>query len=540
MAGQKLEIYDTTLRDGAQSEGISFSVNDKLKVIKLLDELGIDYIEGGWPGANPKDIELFNQAKKLELENSTLTAFGCTRKANTNPEDDLILRQLLEAETNVITIFGKTWDFHVEHALCTTLDENIKMISDSVAYLKNQDRRVFFDAEHFYDGFKNNRDYALKTLKAAFEAGAERIILCDTNGGATVSEIKLITETVKEFLPQAQLGIHAHNDSDLAVANSLTAVETGAIQIQGTFNGYGERCGNANLCSIIPTLQLKMGYEILADNIKNLVYVSKQIAEIANVKHHEYSPYVGESAFSHKGGVHASGVRKHSKTYEHVNPSEIGNSRKILISDQSGVASIKDKVERLNLDFELNDKEMRDVLKHIKDMEWQGFTFEDASASFELMIRHITGKKPRFFELKGFRVMSDTTTGLKTLNTEASVKVKIGDEVIHTVSEGEGPGHALDQALRKALRPIYPVVKHFKLSDFKVRILDSTDGTSAKTRVHVETSDGFNRWDTVGVSRNIIEATYLAIVDSIDYGLLLYKQEPHSGYHEPHEVASKS
>lgn len=536
MCNQRLEMYDTTLRDGNQAEGVSFSVSDKLKVIKLLDELGIEYIEGGWPGANPKDIELFQQVKDLKLKNATVTAFGCTRKADSKPEDDNVLSQLLAADTAVITIFGKSWDFHVEHALCTTFEENLNMIFDSVEYLKSKGKRVFYDAEHFYDGYKNNPEYALKTLESAYKAGAERIILCDTNGGCIPSEITEITEVVKKHLPDAILGIHAHNDGDLAVANSVTAVRAGVVQIQGTFNGYGERCGNANLCSIIPNLQLKMGYEILGDKLPELVYVSRQISEIANMRLNEYAPYVGRSAFSHKGGVHASGVKRQSSTYEHVDPQTIGNVRKIIISDQAGIASIKDKVHRLGLKQDISSDDYKKILAYIKELEWQGYAFEDADASFELMVRGLLGIKPKFFEVKGFRVITDTNSGHEDLNTEASVKVKVGDEVIHTVSEGDGPGHALDKALRRALRPFYPGIRNFKLTDFKVRILDSTDGTSATTRVHVETSDGNERWDTVAVSPNIIEATYLALVDSIDYGLLVNKQNPQNGFHELHDL----
>lgn len=536
MANQHLEVYDTTLRDGNQAEGISFSVRDKIKIIKLLDDLGIEYIEGGWPGANPKDVEVFQEIIKLNLKNATITAFGCTRKANSKPEEDDVLNKLLAAETSVITIFGKSWDFHVEHALCTTLEENLNMISDSVKYLKSKEKRVFYDAEHFYDGYKTNSEYAIKTLESAFNAGAERIILCDTNGGCIPSEIAQITDVIKKHLPDAVLGIHAHNDGELAVANSITAVISGAVQVQGTFNGYGERCGNANLCSIIPNLQLKMGFDIIGSSLSQLVYVSRQISEIANMRFHEYAPYVGRSAFSHKGGVHASGVKRQSSTYEHVQPEKIGNVRKIIVSDQAGIASIKDKVQCLDLKLDISKDDYKKILSHMKELEWQGYAFEDADASFELMVRGVIGKKPKFFEVKGFRVITDTTPGYDELNTEASVKVMVGDEIIHTVSEGDGPGHALDRALRRALRPFYPGIRNFKLTDFKVRILDSSDGTSATTRVHVETSDGYDRWDTVAVSPNIIEATYLAIVDSIDYGLLINKQKPQNGFHELHDL----
>ncbi|OGH95598.1 MAG: citramalate synthase [Candidatus Melainabacteria bacterium GWA2_34_9] len=525
MLQNKIEIYDTTLRDGGQAEGIAFSANDKLKIIHLLDELGVDYIEAGWPGANPKDIEVFEQAKTLKLKNAKITAFGCTRKVNGKAETDPILNQLIDSGTKIITIFGKTWDFHVEHALCTTLEENLNMVYDSIAYLKSKGKRVFFDAEHFYDGYKNNSDYALKAIEAAHKAGAERIILCDTNGGCLPVEMKEITEIVEKFLPEAIIGIHAHNDSDTAVANSIIAVQAGAKQVQGTFNGYGERCGNANLCSIIPALQLKLGFETLGKNIKKLSSVSRQISEIANRKANDFSPYVGRSAFTHKAGVHASGVMKNSSTYEHIDPETVGNARKILISDQAGTASIKEKISGINLGIDLTNDDMRKVLEQIKNLEWQGFTFEDADASFELMVREVLGIKPQYFELKGFRVISDTR-GIGPLNTEASVKVRVGNEILHKVSEGEGPGNALDSAVRLALKPFYPKIEKFKLTDFKVRILDGTDGTGAKTRVHVETSDGYERWDTVGVSRNIIEATYLAIVDSLDYGLLMQNEIP--------------
>jgi len=525
MLQNKIEIYDTTLRDGGQAEGISFSVSDKLKIIQLLDELGVDYIEAGWPGANPKDIEVFEQAKSLKLKNAEITAFGCTRKANGKAETDAVLNQLIDSGTGIITIFGKTWDFHVEHALCTTLEENLNMIFDSVTYLKSKDKRVFFDAEHFYDGYKNNSDYALKAIEAAYKAGAERIILCDTNGGCLPLEMREITETVEKFLPDAIIGIHAHNDSDTAVANSIIAVQAGVKQVQGTFNGYGERCGNADLCSIIPALQLKLGFDILGKNIIKLVPVSAQISEIANRKPDAFAPYVGRSAFTHKAGVHASGVMKNSSTYEHLEPESVGNTRKILISDQAGTASIKEKISVINLGTDLTNDDIRKILERIKKLEWEGFTFEDADASFELMVKEVLGLKPQYFELKGFRVTSDTR-GVGPLNTEASVKIRVGNDIFHTVSEGEGPVCALNNAVRLALKPFYPKIENFKLTDFKVRILDGKDGPGAKTRVHVETSDGYERWDTVGVSRNVIEAAYLAIVDSLAYGLLMQKELP--------------
>lgn len=523
----QVEIYDTTLRDGAQAEGISFSVNDKIKIIKLLDDLGVDYIEAGWPGANPKDIEVFSQLKSLKLKHSKIAAFGCTRKANTQASKDKVLNMLLDAGTEIITIFGKCWDFQVKHALCTTLEENLNMIKDSTKYLISKGSRVFFDAEHFFDGYKSNPDYALSTLKVAYDAGAERIILCDTNGGCINTEIYKTIRKVQEFLPKAKIGIHTHNDGDLAVANSLAAVEAGAIQVQGTINGYGERCGNANLCSIIPNLQLKMNKNTIGKLIEKLVHVSKKVAEIANKKSNEHAPYVGSSAFAHKAGVHASGVKKNSNTYEHVSPESVGNTRRILVSDQAGTATIKDKLSNLRLGTKVPESYIPEIIQYIKDFENEGFTFENADASFEIILLRKLGKMPKYFDIMGFRVITDTTTqAADKFNSEASVKIKIVDEIIHTVSEGDGPVHALDMALRKALTPVYPQIKNFQLSDFKVRILDSAGGTNAKTRVHVETSDGYNKWDTVGVSENVVEASYLGIVDSILFGLLLNKVKP--------------
>lgn len=523
----KIEIYDTTLRDGAQAEGIAFSVNDKIKIIKLLDELGVNYIEAGWFGANPKDVEVFQQAKKLKLSNSKVVVFGSTRRMNTKASDDKVLNMLLEAETDIITIFGKTWDFQVTEALGTTLEENLNMISDSIKYLISKGKTVFFDCEHFFDGYNNNPDYALKTVKTAQEAGAARIILCDTNGGCINTEIYKITKAVQESVPNAKLGIHTHNDGDLAVANSIAAAEAGAMQIQGTINGYGERCGNANLCSIIPALQLKMDRDVIGDNLDKLVHISKKTAEIANKKHNEHAPYVGSSAFAHKAGIHASGVRKNSSTYEHISPETVGNSRRILVSDQAGSASIKEKLNNLKLGINVSEDNIPQIIEYIKNNEKKGFTYENADASFEIMLLSNLGKMPTYFDIMGFRVITDTIVkGIDNFNSEASVKIRIGDDIIHTVSEGDGPVHALDMALRKALTPFYPEIKKFELSDFKVRILESTGGTGAKTRVHVETSDGYNRWDTVGVSENVVEAAYLGVVDSILFGLLLNKIEP--------------
>ena len=524
---KKIEIYDTTLRDGAQSEGIAFSVNDKLKIISILDEIGIDYIEAGWPGSNPKDIEVFDQIKNLNLKHSKIAAFGCTRRPNTPVSEDKILQGLLDACTNTITIFGKTWDFHVEHALNTTNEENLNMISDSIKYLKSFGKEVFFDAEHFFDGYKNNPQYSLEALTAAHNAGADRIILCDTNGGCINTEMYKITKTVQKALPEAKIGIHAHNDSDMAVANSIASVEAGAMQVQGTINGYGERCGNANLCSIIPNLQIKLGFDVIGDKIENITHTSRQISEIANKRLYENAPYVGRSAFAHKAGIHASGVRKHSSTYEHISPDQVGNSRRILVSDQAGLASLKIKLEKLRLGTKIDKEDLPQIIEHIKKLEWEGFSFENADASFELMLMDVLGLRQRYFELMGFRMITDTFhESLNDITAESSIKIKIQGEIIHSVSEGNGPVDALDKAIRKALIPIYPEIEKFKLSDFKVRIVDGKDGTAAKTRVHMETTDGYHRWDTVGVSPNIGEASYMAIIDSLSFGLLLNKVSP--------------
>ncbi len=520
----KLEIYDTTLRDGAQSEGINYSVSDKLKIVKKLDSLGMDFIELGWPGANPVDNEIFKEARGLKLKNAKITAFGSTRKVGVCEEDDKVLNLLLDSEAEIVTIFGKSWDFQVEHALNTTLEENLNMISGSVKYLISKGREVFFDAEHFFDGYKANPDYAIAAVRAAKDAGATRIILCDTNGGSTHGEVYKITQTVKEALGDVIVGIHCHNDSDLAVANSIAAVDAGAIQVQGTINGYGERCGNANLCSIIPNLQIKRGYEVIGENITKLTEVARQIAEISNISLKSNAPFVGRSAFAHKAGIHASGVRKNSQTYEHIEPELVGNTRRFLISDQAGTASIREKLENLRFVGSIDENEIKKIIERIKHLEWEGFAFEGADASFEILTMKTLEKLPEFFDVFGFRVIGDTTHRLNmadTTVTEASVKVRIGQEIVHTVAEGDGPVNALDIALKKSLVCEYPQISTFKLNDFKVRILDSKQGTAAKVRVSIESTDGVNKWDTVGVSENIIEASYGAIVDSITYGLLL-------------------
>ncbi|HZS05770.1 MAG TPA: citramalate synthase [Blastocatellia bacterium] len=510
-----VEIYDTTLRDGAQAEGLAYSVEDKLKIAHALDELGVAYIEGGWPGANPKDVEFFERAKSVKLEHALFAAFGSTRRANGVAGDDPIVQGLLNAETPIVTIFGKSWDFHVDVALKTTLEENLRMIADTVAHLKARGRRVFYDAEHFFDGFRANSEYALDTLTAAVKAGAETIILCDTNGGVLPERIAEVVQIVRSKFPEARIGIHAHNDSEVAVANSLAAIEAGATHVQGTFNGIGERCGNANLCSIIPNLELKMNRRCLPDGkLELLTHTSRYVSEIANLVPNDRAPFVGRSAFAHKGGIHVSAVMKAKETYEHINPALVGNETRVLVSDQSGVSNINFKAKDFGEDFAKNPEAAKRLLKELKDLEHQGWSFEEADGSFHLRALGALGKRKYFFEPVEYRLWISSVG-----EPEAVVRVRVGDEEMHTASLGDGPVHALDQALRKALRGHYPQIEKFHLIDFKVRILDGEHATAARTRVHIETSDGANSWNTVGVAENIIAASWQAIVESIEYGL---------------------
>ena len=514
-----VEIYDTTLRDGAQGEGLAYTVEDKLKIARALDEIGIAYIEGGWPGANPKDVEFFERAKSLQLNTAQLAAFGSTRRADSIAADDAVVQGLLGAETPIVTIFGKSWDFHVDIALKTTLEENLRMIADTVFHLKSCGRRVFYDAEHFFDGFHANSEYALDTLKAAAQAGAETIILCDTNGGGLPERIAEVAMLVRSRLPQVRLGIHCHNDSELAVANTLAAVEAGATHVQGVFNGYGERCGNANLCSVIPNLELKMGRRCLPDGkLRLLTHTSRYINEVANLIPNERAAFVGRSAFAHKGGIHVSAVARAKETYEHINPEDVGNETRVLISDQSGVSNIRFKADGLAEDFTKNPEAARRLLAQLKSLEHEGYQFEDAEASFQLLALGALGKRERLFDPVEYRVWIGSAG-----SPEAVVRLKVGNEEVHTASLGVGPAHALDQALRKALLPHYPQIEMFHLIDFKVRILDGENATAAKTRVHVETSDGVKSWNTVGVGENVIAATWQAIIDSIEYGLQIHK-----------------
>ena len=520
-----VQLYDTTLRDGAQQEGISLSVEDKLKICQKLDELGIDFIEGGWPGSNPKDTEFFARAQDLSLTHSTLVAFGSTRRMNSRVGDDLNLQALLQAKTKVVTIVGKAWDKQVTRVLETTLEENLSMITDSITYLRAKGLRVFFDAEHFFDGYKDNLEYALQVVTAASKAGAECMVLCDTNGGALPQQIGEAIKAVQKASPVA-LGIHTHNDAELAVANSLAAVEAGVIQVQGTMNGYGERCGNANLCSIIPTLKLKMGIDSVTDEqLGKLSDVSRYISELANMPHYDRFPYVGDDAFTHKAGIHVSGLIKWEDSYQHINPSLVGNRPHVVVSELAGKGSIVFKAKERGLPVPKG-KEVDKVLEQIKSLEKQGFQYDVAEASLDLLLRRAQSDYKRPFELVDFMVVVEkrrrppTRGNREELLSEATIKVKVDNKIVHTAAEGDGPVDALDQALRKALLQFYPDLTVVKLIDYKVRILEETAGTASQVRVLIEFSDGRENWRTVGSSTNIIEASWLALADSIEYWLI--------------------
>ncbi len=513
-------IYDTTLRDGAQGEGISFSLDDKIKIAKKLDYLGVSYIEGGWPGSNPKDLEFFKQMQRLDLKNARVAAFGSTRKPGITVKQDSNIKALLDSGAKTITIVGKTWDFHVLRALETTLEENLNMIRETVSYLKDKDLEVIFDAEHFFDGFKNNPEYALQVLKTAADAGADWLILCDTNGGSMPWEIESIVQEVRDQV-QTPLGIHAHNDSGCALSNSLVAVKQGCRQVQGTINGYGERCGNSDICSVIPNLELKMDLRCLpSGNLKYLSEVSHYISEIANMPHHNNQPFVGHGAFAHKGGIHVSALLKDSQTYEHINPEEVGNHRRVLVSELSGLSNLLYKAKELNIDVNTYDAETRRLMKRIKELENQGFQFEGADASLELFLRKAFGQYEDFFQLKNLKIILEKSEGEEEFSAEAMIKVQIGDNTVHTAAEGEGPVNALDNSLRKALNEVYPEITEMHLSDYKVRVLNGNNGTAAKVRVLIDSADQNDKWSTVGVSENIIEASWQAIVDSINFLLL--------------------
>jgi 2-isopropylmalate synthase len=521
----EVKVYDTTLRDGTQAEDIAFSVEDKLRITQKLDELGIHYIEGGWPGSNPRDVQYFKEVGKIRLSTAKVVAFGSTSRNGVSPEKDANIRCLLEAGTKVITIFGKSWDIHPLTAMDISLDENVELIARSIAFLKQHVPEVIYDAEHFFDGFKGNKDYALATIKAAAEAGADCIVLCDTNGGTLPFELAPIVKEVKTVI-QTTLGIHCHNDADLAVANTLMAVKEGVRQVQGTINGHGERCGNANLCSIIPNLQLKMGFQSLTEErLRRLKEVSRFVSELANLPHNKHLPYVGDSAFAHKAGVHVSAIRKSPLTYEHIRPEQVGNVQRILISDLSGESNVLAKAAEFNIKLHKGDQVTKQVLASLKELENQGYQFEGAEGSFELIIKKAVGRHKRFFELLGFHVNVEKRGDGAPPRSEATIMVRVGGQVEHTAAEGNGPVNALDNALRKALEKFYPELSTVRLLDYKVRVLTAQEGTGASTRVLIESSDGESKWGTVGVSENIIEASWQALVDSIDYKLLKEEEE---------------
>lgn len=515
-----VKIYDTTLRDGSQAEDIAFSLEDKIRISQKLDELGFHYIEGGWPGSNPKDLQFFKEIRSVHLSQAKIVAFGSTCRAGTSPQDDPNLQALVDAGTSGVTIFGKSWDMHATEALNITLDQNLEIIFQSIRFLKERTDEVIFDAEHFFDGFKNNSTYALATLRAAEDAKADWIVLCDTNGGTLPYEIQSIIQEVKKHI-RTPLGIHVHNDTDLAVANSILAVREGIGMVQGTINGYGERCGNANLCSIVPNLKLKMGIDCITDTqLKKMKEVSRFVSELANLPHHKYLPYVGDSAFAHKGGVHVSAIRKKGSTYEHIQPEKVGNRQRVLISDLSGESNILYKAVEFGIDLESNDPNVRKILDHLKRLEHEGFQFEGAEGSFELLIKKALGQHKKFFELMGFRVIVEKKEEGAPPYSEATIMVRVGDQIEHTAAVGNGPVNALDHAIRKALEKFYPELREVKLLDYKVRILSTQEGTGARTRVLIESGDKELTWGTVGVSENIIEASWQALVDSIDYKLL--------------------
>ncbi len=515
----RIEIYDTTLRDGSQGEGINFSLQDKLLVTKKLDELGVDYIEGGYPLSNPKDFEYFQEVRKLPLKHAKVAAFGMTRRKNCDPAADVCLKALVDSKAAVITIVGKTWDMHVTEVIGATLDENLRMIADSVGFCKAQAHvaEVLYDAEHFFDGCKANPEYALKTLRAALDAGAKTLILCDTNGGTLPEDIAVRVAKVREALPGVALGIHCHNDSDVATANSLAAIYQGAKHVQGTINGIGERCGNADLVCIIANLALKRGYDVLQPgSLCHLTELSRYVYEIANMNFRNGQPVVGTSAFAHKGGMHAHGVARVSASYEHIDPALVGNERRILISELSGQANILVKTAKYALE---NNKELGVKLRDmVQELENQGYEFEAAEASFDLLVKKALGVYRPKFERLAYRVNVETLAA-GALTTQATVKIRVGDSEQHTVAEGDGPVNALDGALRKAIAHVYPRLAEMQLVDYKVRVVNSRAGTAARVRVVIESRDHDAVWGTVGVSENIIEASWLALADSFEYKL---------------------
>ena len=508
-------VYDTTLRDGAQAEGISFSAEDKQEILRRLDDFGMHFVEGGLPTSNPKDKEFFETSGKKKLKNSKLVAFGSTMRAGGKAQDDVGLKGLAECSADWICIFGKSWDFHVTDALNISLDENLKIVKESVAYLKKNGKNVIFDAEHFFDGYRNNSEYSLKVLAAAADGGADWVVLCDTNGASLPDYISNTVKTVISKM-KVPMGIHCHNDSDLAVACSLAAIDAGASMVQGTINGIGERCGNANLCSIIPNLMLKTEHKVPLKDLTKLTQLSHFVGELANINPPTNLPYVGEAAFAHKGGMHVSALTKNKKTYEHISPESVGNTRRILISEMSGKASITEKLKELGLD---TGEDTQEIVEHIKELEAKGYQFEGADASFELLVKNLRKDVDHPFKVIGFKLTIDETGKGQVSETSIKVMDRHGN-IEHTAADGVGPINALNGALRKALSRFYPVVNDIRLTDYKVRVLDEKAATAANVRVLIRSTDGTDNWTTVGVSQNVIEASLLALTDSIEYAIL--------------------
>ncbi len=518
MQKKTITIYDTTLRDGSQTAGISLSIQDKINISKILDWLKIDVIEGGWPGSNPKDDQFFEDISKTDLKHSRIAAFGSTRRKGVTCDDDQIIQSLVKSNADIITIVAKTWDFQVTKALNMSLDENLELISDTVSYLKSKAFEVYLDAEHFYDGYKENADYALKCLKAAEQAGADMLVLCDTNGGTLPNEVSLITQKVTSLV-DIPVGVHFHNDTGVAVANSMAAVEAGAVSVQGTINGYGERCGNCDLITFIPNAVLKMGFDCSsAQSLEHITEVSRFVSEISNLPHNEHRPYAGAYAFAHKGGIHVSALQKDTRTYEHVEPKLVGNHRKVIISELSGKSNVEFKAKELGIEIDKELNISKDVLKKIKDLEEKGFQFEAAEGSFELIIRASTGEYKPFFKFISFRLITEMF-GQGHLECEATIKIEVNGQIEHTAANGAGPVEAMDNALRKALTKFYPEIQNMHLSDYKVRVLNEGEGTGSSVRVLIDQTDSKRHWGTVGVSQNIIEASWMALVDGIEFML---------------------
>ena len=527
---ERVYIFDTTLRDGGQTKGVDFSFADKIAISEALDDIGIDYIEGGWPGANPTDDKLFSSPPKLKF--SKFVAFGMTRRPNTSAANDPGLSAVLNGHSDSVCLVGKTWDFHVDKALNISLDENIKMIGDSICEVINRDKEALFDCEHFFDGYKHNKSFAIDCISAAVEAGSKWVVLCDTNGGTLPNEIGEIIEEVKTKIPNAPLGIHCHNDSGTAVANSMAAIKAGVRHVQGTINGLGERCGNADLISLIPNLVLKMNFEtgIKKENLTKLKHLSRLVDDRLNRPPNFNQPYVGEAAFAHKGGLHASGVQKDSRSYEHIEPELVGNQRSFVVSDQTGKSNIVARLKEVGVEFDQNDKRLNSLIDTIKENEFKGFSYDTAEASFELMARRTLGKVPDYFVIGRFRVMDERRFNAKgelAVESEASVTLNIGGQAFHEVAIGNGPVNAVDSALRKALSKIYPSLNSVSLVDYKVRIIDSGSGTEATTRVLIECEDSNNnRWRSVGLSTNIIDASVMALYDALTWKLLTLGTKP--------------